>query len=257
MRRKTPRTGFTLIELLVVIAIIAILAAILFPVFARARENARRSSCQSNLKQMGLALLQYTQDYDESYPNGYFDSDDPTPPPGGRWITLSTGKTRWFWPQIIFPYHKSTQVFVCPSQGVSTWSAVPYVSHYGINTPVAPQSPAATLNIAAIASPASLYMIFDSGNYTLSGGEVKATAAGNTAYLPGTGDLVSSSFCTPANDTLEPDCRSGRHLGGVNIGYADGHVKWSKTDVPLAEAKKYTGLTSAHAISAWNPARSP
>src|SRR5687767_6194063 len=68
--RNVPfrKSGFTLIELLVVIAIIAILAAILFPVFARARENARRASCQSNLKQVGLGFVQYTQDYDERYP---------------------------------------------------------------------------------------------------------------------------------------------------------------------------------------------
>ena len=65
---KRSHLGFTLIELLVVIAIIAILAAILFPVFARARENARRASCMSNLKQIGLGLMQYTQDYDEKYP---------------------------------------------------------------------------------------------------------------------------------------------------------------------------------------------
>src|SRR5690606_6779733 len=65
------KRGFTLIELLVVIAIIAILAAILFPVFARARENARRASCQSNLKQIGLGLMQYTQDYDERLPAGF------------------------------------------------------------------------------------------------------------------------------------------------------------------------------------------
>lgn len=66
--RRIPRRGFTLIELLVVIAIIALLAAILFPVFARARENARRASCQSNLKQIGLSVVQYTQDYDETFP---------------------------------------------------------------------------------------------------------------------------------------------------------------------------------------------
>src|SRR5689334_5202516 len=67
-RRQAAKPGFTLIELLVVIAIIAILAAILFPVFARARENARRASCQSNLKQIGLGIMMYTQDYDETFP---------------------------------------------------------------------------------------------------------------------------------------------------------------------------------------------
>src|SRR5688500_6579567 len=72
MHQRVIRNGFTLIELLVVIAIIAILAAILFPVFARARENARRSSCQSNMKQLGLGMMQYTQDYDEKLPCGVY-----------------------------------------------------------------------------------------------------------------------------------------------------------------------------------------
>ena len=78
IRKPRTRTGqaFTLIELLVVIAIIAILAAILFPVFARARENARRASCQSNMKQIGLGLMQYVQDYDETYPGAFIQRPD-------------------------------------------------------------------------------------------------------------------------------------------------------------------------------------
>jgi prepilin-type N-terminal cleavage/methylation domain-containing protein/prepilin-type processing-associated H-X9-DG protein len=102
--------GFTLIELLVVIAIIALLAAILFPVFARARENGRRASCQSNLKQIGLANAQYTQDYDEKFVpytivkpdangNGNYDSGD----------------LFVYWTGLLYPYTKSTQIFVCPS----------------------------------------------------------------------------------------------------------------------------------------------
>jgi prepilin-type N-terminal cleavage/methylation domain-containing protein/prepilin-type processing-associated H-X9-DG protein len=104
MRLKFNRAAFTLIELLVVIAIIAILAAILFPVFARARENARRSSCSSNLKQLGLGILQYTQDYDETYSPGIG-------PSGSQW--WQTG-----WARNIEPYLKSVAVYRCPSDPV-------------------------------------------------------------------------------------------------------------------------------------------
>ncbi|RYG75501.1 DUF1559 domain-containing protein [bacterium] len=93
--------GFTLIELLVVIAIIAILAAILFPVFGRARENARRSSCQSNLKQIGLGIMQYVQDYDEKFPMRYY---------GG-----AANQNIFSWRRTTFPYIKSAQIFSCPS----------------------------------------------------------------------------------------------------------------------------------------------
>src|SRR5580700_8276059 len=98
MQRRTR--AFTLIELLVVIAIIAILAAILFPVFAQAREKARGISCLSNTKQLGTSIMMYTQDYDETYPMG-FQADT-------NWTTGAS------WPQMIQPYVKSLQVFVCP-----------------------------------------------------------------------------------------------------------------------------------------------
>jgi prepilin-type N-terminal cleavage/methylation domain-containing protein/prepilin-type processing-associated H-X9-DG protein len=101
---RIAHRGFTLIELLVVIAIIAILAAILFPVFARARENARRASCMSNMKQMGLGVLQYTQDYDEKYPQAYWYPNDSSSAGGYA-----------HWSGTIQPYVKSNQLFVCPS----------------------------------------------------------------------------------------------------------------------------------------------
>ena len=103
------KKGFTLIELLVVIAIIAILAAILFPVFGRARENARRSSCQSNLKQVGLGILQYTQDYDERFV------------PGAFWNTSVTPNDEAPFQVLVQPYMKSRQVFSCPSNQSTTW----------------------------------------------------------------------------------------------------------------------------------------
>ncbi len=121
------RSAFTLIELLVVIAIIAILAAILFPVFARARENARKSSCQSNLKQIGIASMQYSQDYDEALYPHRFNAVGANPfltANGGQFPGTGTGSTpdvtgtskdRIFWISLLQPYIKSTQVFICPS----------------------------------------------------------------------------------------------------------------------------------------------
>jgi prepilin-type N-terminal cleavage/methylation domain-containing protein/prepilin-type processing-associated H-X9-DG protein len=127
MRQNSLRkVGFTLIELLVVIAIIALLAAILFPVFSRARENARRSSCQSNLKQVGLGVAQYVQDYDEKYPMGEiypWDNNDKAcalaaAQSAGAPIvfkTMSATAGSLMWMSQIYPYVRSTQIYYCPS----------------------------------------------------------------------------------------------------------------------------------------------
>src|SRR5689334_10345663 len=104
---KAGLNGFTLIELLIVIAIIAILAAILFPVFSRARENARRSSCQSNLKQLGLGFLQYSQDFDEYIPRYQYGS-------------CCTPNTQYNWHDAIYAYVRSVQVYNCPSAAFGT-----------------------------------------------------------------------------------------------------------------------------------------
>lgn len=140
MRNRYKRSGFTLIELLVVIAIIAILAAILFPVFAQAREKARQASCTSNIKQITLAIMMYVQDYDEKFvPGGMANNDGgtsaPGVAPGGPYLMFNNAMTQygnapyancWGWPCIgpdgsgtfaarVYPYIKSLTIFACPS----------------------------------------------------------------------------------------------------------------------------------------------
>jgi prepilin-type N-terminal cleavage/methylation domain-containing protein/prepilin-type processing-associated H-X9-DG protein len=253
--------AFTLIELLVVIAIIAILAAILFPVFARARENARRASCMSNLKQFGLAMTQYTQDYVEHYPPSSSGGHGPNPP-GGAWLlgNDSDGNPVQSWAQILYPYHKSMQIFVCPS-GESTYTDYPIRGHYGANWQLI-QQPAVSdpLSIAAVAAPANTYAMMDAGFYTASYSTGTTSAKpDNGSYLPGIGDAIGVA-CTATSSSyarFESDCKSGRHLGGINMAFADGHVKWLKTDIVSAEAQKYVAShassDTAATKSAWNP----
>jgi len=137
LSRKHSEQGFTLIELLVVIAILAILAAILFPVFARARENARRSSCQSNLKQLGLGFVQYVQDYDERTPLIYAGTNPVTVASVGTATTaIGAASEYWKWMDCIYPYVKSAQVYTCPSdsRAVSYRTYVPRDSLSGAAT---------------------------------------------------------------------------------------------------------------------------
>jgi len=131
----THKKGFTLIELLVVIAIIAILAAILFPVFARAREQARKSSCLSNIKQLGLGMLMYVQDYDERFPNGRYVAGGAAGPLGDgnivhngwAWMVDSNWRgqvpSQVYLRDIVNPYISNNQIWLCPSDDrTATWS---------------------------------------------------------------------------------------------------------------------------------------
>jgi prepilin-type N-terminal cleavage/methylation domain-containing protein/prepilin-type processing-associated H-X9-DG protein len=233
------KKGFTLIELLVIIAIISILVAVLFPVFARARENARRASCISNLKQMGIATMMYTQDYDERYPQSLATFPTGVTPPGGDW-----NPGYWYWPQMLYPYHKSTQVFYCPSSNESDLT-YPSIRNYGANTAVISYPISATpTSLSSIQTPSATYMIMDSGAIRINPEYTKVLAS-NNYYLPGAGSAGNPCSTTVTN--AKSDCESGRHFGGVNVAFADGHVKWLKSTVLYQEAKKSNGAWSLDA----------
>src|SRR5687767_12703837 len=171
MQRRTGKRGFTLIELLVVIAIIAILAAILFPVFAQAREKARQASCLSNMKQIGTATMMYVQDYDETFPG----HDWPNAGAGGM-HTLPDGRifqSHVGWAVVFYPYIKNLNVYVCPSDPAAATTALsanwrtanPFVSSWGKPFPMSYGENgdiylrAQPLTLAAINFPADTYWI--------------------------------------------------------------------------------------------------
>ena len=231
----SKRNAFTLIELLVVIAIIAILAAILFPVFGRARENARRSSCSSNQKQIMLGVIQYTQDYDERYP---------------PIVSTDAGGNAIAWFYKVTPYIKSTQVFQCPSDTNTTMrlgSGMPaaerFATSYAANArSIQMVTPNAIVNmpgipLASVVKPASTVYLSDGGTQT---------AATNQQNVVGTkldanGDPVLKKDGCPILDTPNNASNGGgadnnwcgpspRHLNMSPVAFMDGHVKAMKIE---------------------------
>jgi prepilin-type N-terminal cleavage/methylation domain-containing protein/prepilin-type processing-associated H-X9-DG protein len=231
LRRPVTR-GFTLIELLVVIAIIAILAAILFPVFARARENARRASCQSNVKQILLGVMQYTQDYDERYP---FTRNTAVTATGN----IPSSPRNWY--SAIQPYLKSTQIYQCPSDS-STVAAnytgpSDYHVSYAVNANFGELSSA--VNLAALERPASLVYMTDAGLRADGNQGVVIPAAEKNggdrllAFASGARAAGAPTAGAPVPATNNNDNQMApnpRHLETAVVGFADGHVKSLRLD---------------------------
>ncbi|MBW3635315.1 MAG: DUF1559 domain-containing protein [Armatimonadetes bacterium] len=203
MLSPNRKKAFTLIELLVVIAIIAILAAILFPVFGRARENARATSCSSNLKQIGLAFLQYTQDYDETYPlaGGTLKFKDPDPTKPRSWM------------EQIFPYTKSEQLYKCPSDTFSN-NGIDSKYSYFMSARAAYISAG---NVAAATREVSIQF----PSLFVTGGDADSSIF--DVEDADKDDYSNNLMGSGVNGTKPYD--SKRHLGGQNILFADGHVK--------------------------------
>jgi len=190
------RKGFTLIELLVVIAIIAILAAILFPVFARARAKANQTSCLSNVKEMTLGVLMYTQDYDGHLPAHYRLGPTPVTYPGGG---TSSGLMWYF---VIYPYVKNMQVFNCPSSNYAWNGNYTGGLRYGYSRYLSDQT------LDGLDRPAETFLLSDSD------------------YNPGESALSYVIYTGwNARTFIAP-----RHNEGANIGLIDGHAKWFKVE---------------------------
>jgi prepilin-type N-terminal cleavage/methylation domain-containing protein/prepilin-type processing-associated H-X9-DG protein len=276
-RTATIRRGFTLIELLVVIAIIAILAAILFPVFAQAREKARQTSCLSNSKQMGLAVLMYSQDYDETFPlTTLYD------------FGVESQQSQWV-PRIA-PYIKNTDIFWCPSDSASGypryggWSgpAISYAANglmggahlqdnvsvgiFGIgNQAVWPNPPNSWMNnssgitLAAVTYPAATIAICEHLSRDVANPKSAFSWLGaNTIWLwpgsvmlwdctPAGGDcFYNAGSSTPDGDIAAnpypngPDGSvSSTHAGQSNFLFADGHAKSMKPSATNPDGWKH------------------
>lgn len=188
----TKHRAFTLVEILVVLAVVFLLAALLFPVFGRARENARRTNCASNCQQFALALTQYSQDHDESFMPIRYDSD---------------GEVTWT--DMLTPYVKNAQIFRCPSDAQSKKIS------YGLNQLVfldLEEHPSAQpVKIAQFQSPAQTIMLGETGT----GDDLITPRPDTSKLLPPSEDIEDAEDARPI----------ARHFGETTLAFLDGHVK--------------------------------
>jgi prepilin-type N-terminal cleavage/methylation domain-containing protein/prepilin-type processing-associated H-X9-DG protein len=200
--KRTPRSGFTLIELLVVIAIIAILAAILFPVFAQARERARTTACLSNTKQIGTSLRMYLDDYDGAYPFSWFD------------------RPQYGFDVALYPYTKNTQIFACPSnpQLPELWAGYTglfkgMIRSYAMNSAVSTDNQKPPILETALDAPAETIMMLETSNYAYK----NTRAPDHETYIATRNDV-----CIHVPFTI--------HQGGSNYVFADTHARWARVE---------------------------
>ncbi len=215
--KKRVNRGFTLIELLVVIAIIAILAAILFPVFAQAREKARQASCLSNMKQITLGTMQYTQDYDEKYPPMWADGQGQLWNSGNNYTySANPGVGDQGWSQLIQPYVKNLQVLQCPSgilqANLTTGAGFTDYTYNSLLT---------TASMAALQHPAMTVMYLDG---------TEGTAKSNEDGCDRSNIYPPTALCHPTDPLARGLNGAMRHSDGGVYAFADGHVKWIKGD---------------------------
>ncbi|HEY3330249.1 MAG TPA: type II secretion system protein [Capsulimonadaceae bacterium] len=221
---KCFSNGFTLIELLVVIAIISILAAFLFPSFNTARGKARQIVCASNLRQLGMAITEYVQDFDEHLPNashggapgmnqytwmyyGSYTDDGGTRDPGRFMVTSSS----------IYSYIKSTKVFVCPDDVVGEVNGNSYAFNSCLAKPSDVEAVWPGKSLAAITDTTVTLMLTEEGDrWTGKSTNDALFNMYNASYTPSTPDVTG----------YDSGAYSGRHNGGSDVLFVDSHVKW-------------------------------
>jgi prepilin-type N-terminal cleavage/methylation domain-containing protein len=242
--QRRRKEGFTLIELLVVIAIIAILAAILFPVFAQAREKARSATCLSNNKQIGLSVAMYMQDYDNTFPAQLKD---------GMVTMAAGGKAPTYYDELL-PYQKNQQIWLCPSDQAAAGAklAPPFMGYHMNGNLIT----ATGLAEAAVAAPANCLLMreFGAGYHApvsylrpyRGGCDDTFCANNNFVWRDGLG-------CVPADKA--GGRRAGPHKDGYNLLCADTHAKWFRPEqaIQLAHFPEDTGKSTKAAHPKANP----